>query len=80
MPYFDQPEASIVDIDYTSGRTLNKNLIRRLATSEYISEYRNNFIIGPIGSGKTYMAFDMEGCKQYYKTKYVRLPYFLIDL
>ena len=35
---FDQPEASIIDINYTSGRRLNKELIHRLATCEYISE------------------------------------------
>ena len=33
---FDQPEANIMDINYTSGRKLNKELIRRLATCEYI--------------------------------------------
>ena len=27
---FDQPEANIMDINYTSGRKLNKELIRRL--------------------------------------------------
>lgn len=37
---FDQPEANIMDINYTSGRKLNKNLISRLATCEYISEHR----------------------------------------
>ena len=41
---FDQPEANIMDINYTSGRKLNKELIRRLATCEYISEHRNLFI------------------------------------
>ena len=79
---FDQPEASIMDINYTSGRKLNKDLINRLATCEYISEHRNLFITGATGSGKTYMscAFGMEACKQYYSTKYVRLPDLLIDL
>ena len=79
---FDQPEASIMDIDYTSGRKLNRELIKRLAACEYISEHRNLFITGATGSGKTYMscAFGMEACKQYYNTKYVRLPDLLIDL
>ena len=53
---FDQPEAHIAAIDYTSGRKLNRTLIERLATCEYIAEYRNIFITGATGSGKTYMA------------------------
>ena len=79
---FDQPEATIMDINYTSGRKLNKDLINRLATCEYISEHRNLFITGATGCGKTYMAcaFGMEACKQYYNTKYIRLPDLLIDL
>ena len=79
---FDQPEANIMDINYTSGRKLNKELIHRLATCEYISEHRNLFITGATGCGKTYMAcaFGMEACKQYFNTKYVRLPDLLIDL
>lgn len=73
---FDQPEAYIGDINYTSGRKLNRALIERLATCEYITEHRNLFITGATGSGKTYLAcaFGMEACKQRYKTKYVRLP------
>ena len=79
---FDQPEANIMDINYTSGRRLNKKLINRLATCEYISEHRNLFITGATGCGKTYMAcaFGMEACKQYSNTRYVRMPDLLMDL
>lgn len=79
---FDQKDASIMDINYTSGRKLNRELIQRLATCEYIMEYRNIFITGAAGSGKTYMAcaFGMEACKQRFKTKYIRLPDLLLEL
>lgn len=59
---FDQPDASIMDINYTSGRKLNKDLINRLATCEYISEHRNLFITGATGCGKTYMAYLWRVC------------------
>lgn len=79
---FDQPDAHIAEIDYTSGRKLNRVLIERLATCEYITEHRNIFITGATGSGKTYMAcaLGMEACKQRFKTKYIRLPDLLLDL
>ena len=79
---FDQPEAHIADINYTSGRKLNRTLIDRLATCEYITEHRNLFITGATGSGKIYMAcaFGMEACKQRFRTRYVRLPELLMDL
>lgn len=79
---FDQPEAHIADINYTSGRKLNRVLIERLATCEYITEHRNLFITGATGSGKTYMAcaFGMEACKQRFKTKYIRLLDLLLEL
>ena len=78
----EQPDASIAAIDYRSGHKLNKTLLSRLATCEYITEYRNIFITGATGSSKTYMAcaFGMEACKHYYSVKYVRLPDLLLDL
>ena len=48
----------------------------------FSSQIRNLFITGATGYGKTYMAcaFGMEACKQYYNTRYVRMPDLLMDL
>lgn len=53
--------ASIAGADYSSGRKLNRDLIHRLATCEYIMEQRNIFVTGASGSGKSYLpcAFGM---------------------
>ena len=79
---FDQSEASIMDINYTSECKRNNELISRLATCEYIAEHRNFFITGVTGCGKTYMAcaFGMEICKQYYNTRYIRMSDLLMNL
>lgn len=59
---FEQPDATIAAVDYGHNRKVNRHLIERLATCEYITEYRNIFITGATGSGKTYLAcaFGME--------------------
>ena len=77
----NEPNASIASIDYQSGRKLDRNLIQRLASCEYIPDHRNIFITGATGCGKTYLAcaLGMEACKQFFKTQYVRLPDLLME-
>ena len=79
---FEHPEASIAALDYGHNRKINRNLIERLATCEYITEYRNIFITGATGSGKSYLAcaFGMEACKHYYTVRYIRVPDLLLEL
>ena len=79
---FDQPDASIEDIDYKSGRKLNKNLIYQLADCGYIPEHMNIFIPGAMGSGKSYLAcaLGLATCRQYYTVKYASFPNLLIAL
>lgn len=49
---FEQPElVSVISINYTSRRKLNKALIQRLTTCGYISEHCNLFITGVTSSG-----------------------------
>lgn len=77
----DQPEASVMNIDYHSGRNLKRRQIQKLATCEYIMDSLNIFITGATGSGKTYLAcaLAMEALKQYITVKYVRLSDFLLE-
>ena len=78
----EQPQASLADINYTSGRLLDKELIQVLGSGQYIREQHNVIILGATGSGKTYIgcALGMEACKQGFTVKYVRLPELLEDL
>lgn len=79
---FDQSQASIADINYSSGRLLNKSQITKLSTCEYISNKHNIIIMGATGAGKSYLAcaFGMEACKRFYTVKYIRLPELLAEL
>lgn len=79
---FDQSHACIADVNYSSGRKLNKSQISSLSTCGYIAENHNIIIMGAAGSGKSYLAcaFGMEACKQFYAVKYVRLPELFVDL
>ena len=42
----EQPQASLADINYTSGRLLDKTLIQTLGTGQYIHEQHNVIILG----------------------------------
>ena len=69
---FEQPDSSIMDINYTSGRKLNKGFIKRIATCDYIAEHRNVFITGATGCGKSFIAtsFGYQACKQGFSVNY----------
>lgn len=78
----DQPQASITGINYTCGRKLDRDLIHRLSSCAFIQDNLNVVITGVTGSGKTYLAcaLGMEACKQFYTTRYVRLPELLLEM
>lgn len=79
---FDQPQASVADINYGGGRQLDKGMIVSLASCNFIREAHNLIIMGATGTGKSYLAcaFGMEACKNFFTVRYVRLPELLYDL
>lgn len=79
---FDQPNAHIADIDYAPARELNRELIVRLATCDYVQNARNIVLMGATGTGKSYLAcaLGMEACKQLYTVRFTRMTELLEEL
>ena len=75
-------DASVEDIDYRESRKLNRNLIKRLSTCNYIHERQNIIILGPAGSGKTFLAnaFGMAASRNRLPVRYYKLPDLLSDM
>ena len=76
------PGACLEDIEYHADRKLDKNLITRLGTCNYIDEMHNVIILGATGNGKTYIAnaLGMTASRNFYTVRYVRLPDLLGEL
>jgi DNA replication protein DnaC len=79
---FDFPEACLEDVEYRPDRQLDKALITRLGTCNYLKDHRNIMILGASGSGKTWIAcaFGMTAARNFYTVRYVRLPDLLGEL
>ena len=69
-------EAAIEDINYRHPRGLEKSLVLKLASCQWIADHRNLLITGPTGVGKSYLgcAFAHKACREGYSSIYVRLP------
>jgi DNA replication protein DnaC len=75
-------DACVEDIKYHADRNLNKNVIERLALCRYIQENHNIILLGATGCGKTYLAnaLGVAANRNYYASKYIRLPSLLDEL
>ena len=64
--------ATIVDIDYTANRQLDKNMFQRLALLDFVNKHENLIITGATGTGKSYLsqALGHQACMMLFKTRY----------
>lgn len=74
--------ASVEDIEYYEDRKLDKALILKLSSGNYIQNHHNVILMGPTGSGKSFLAcaFGVAACRQFFKVAYRRLPELLDEL
>lgn len=68
--------ASMEDIDYRTPRGLDKSVMLSLGTCEWIERHQNVIIIGPTGSGKSYLscALAHKACRKGLSAFYLRTP------
>lgn len=74
--------ASIEDLDFRTPRGLDRSLLTKLSTSQWVASRRNVVIDGPTGSGKTFVASALaqKCCRDGYTVIYVRAPKLFHDL
>ena len=74
--------ACIEDVDFRHPRGLDRNLIRRLATCEWIRKHQNLIITGQTGCGKTFLvsAFGHKACCHGFSVLYRRVPRLLEEM
>ena len=74
--------AQIEDVDYRYPRGLDKSLVLKLASCQWIKERRNILVTGPTGTGKTWIAcaLGQKACREGYSVLYLRLPRLLQEI
>jgi len=65
-------KATIMEIDFTTARNLEKNMFDRLSSLDFIGKKENIILTGASGVGKSYLAqaFGHQACMMGFKTRY----------
>jgi DNA replication protein DnaC len=74
--------ACVEDIDYRHPRHLERSIMTKLTTSQWIHEHLNVLITGPTGIGKSWLgcALAHKACRDGFSAFYTRVPRFLREL
>jgi DNA replication protein DnaC len=74
--------AAIEDLDLSVERGLNRRLILELAQSTWIANHLNTIVLGPTGSGKTFLssALGLAACRYDFRVRYFRTSRLLFQL
>lgn len=74
--------ATIEDLDLRSPRGLDRSVILRLASSDWIRNHQVVLITGATGTGKTYLACALAqaACRQGFSSRYIRLTRLIEDM
>jgi DNA replication protein DnaC len=75
-------QACVEDIDYKHPRGLDRSVIQRLATCQWVKQRENVLITGATGLGKTWIACALaeRACRDGHTALYTRVPRLLQDL
>ena len=73
--------ACVEDVNFRTKRGLERGAFLQLAGGEWIRQHQTLFIIGPTGTGKTWLAcaLGQNACRQGHTVRYVRLPRLLSE-
>ena len=74
--------ASLEDVDFSTPRGLNRDVVLSLGTGAWIRGHHNLLITGPTGIGKSWLAsaFVQSACRHGFTATYVRAPRLLHEL
>lgn len=75
-------QACIENIDFKSSRGLERSTLLALASCQWIKGHQNILMIGPTGTGKTFLACALahKACLEGYSSHYLRLTRLLQEL
>lgn len=74
--------ATIENVDYRSSRGLDRSLFQNLATSQWIRDCNHLAIVGPTGTGKSWLACALghKACRDGFSVLYKRVSRLFADL